>query len=65
MKVAAAAKAIIDPIDKAYGGSLPSARSRSTARKAQNGNRDSETNLGDLITDAMLWKIAATPRSKV
>ena len=25
--------------------------------KAPNGNRDSETNLGDLITDAMLWKI--------
>ena len=27
--------------------------------KAPNGNRDSETNLGDLITDAMLWKVLA------
>ena len=25
--------------------------------KAPNGNRDSETNNGDLITDAMLWKV--------
>jgi len=45
--------------------SLPSARSRSTARRPPDGNRDSETNLGDLITDAMLWKIRSDATIKV
>jgi len=40
--VAAAAKTIVDRVNGA---------------KAPNGNRDSETNNGDLITDAMLWKV--------
>lgn len=56
-KVAAAAKAIIDPIDKAYGEKFAVSKVELNGAKAPNGNRDSETNLGDLITDAMLWKI--------
>ena len=35
----------------------PRARSTLNGAKAPNGNRDSETNNGDLITDAMLWKV--------
>ena len=56
-KVAAAAKAIIDPIDKAYGEKFAVSKVTLNGAKAPDGNRDSETNLGDLITDAMLWKI--------
>lgn len=55
--VAAAAKAIIDPIDKAYGEKFAVSKVKLNGTKAPDGNRDSETNLGDLITDAMLWKI--------
>ena len=58
-KVAAAAKAIIDPIDKAYGEKFAVSEVELNGAKAPNGNRDSETNLGDLITDAMLWKVLA------
>ena len=57
--VAAAAKAIIDPIDKAYGEKFAVSEVALNGTKAPNGNRDSETNLGDLITDAMLWKVLA------
>lgn len=57
--VAAAAKAIIDPIDKAYGEKFAVSEVALNGAKAPNGNRDSETNLGDLITDAMLWKVLA------
>ena len=53
-KVAAAAKAIIDPIDQAYGEKFAVSKVTLNGAKAPNGNRDSETNLGDLITDAML-----------
>lgn len=56
-KVAAAAKAIIDPIDKAYGEKFAVSKVELNGAKAPNGNRDSETNNGDLITDAMVWKI--------
>ena len=55
--VAAAAKAIIDPIDKAYGEKFAVSEVALNGTKAPDGNRDSETNLGDLITDAMLWKV--------
>lgn len=58
-KVAEAAKAIIDPIDKAYGEKFAVSEVALNGAKAPNGNRDSETNLGDLITDAMLWKVLA------
>ena len=56
-KVAAAAKAIIDPIDQAYGEKFAVSKVTLNGAKAPDGNRDSETNLGDLITDAMLWKV--------
>ena len=55
--VAAAAKAIMEPIDKAYGEKFAESEVELNGTKAPDGNRDSETNLGDLITDAMLWKI--------
>ena len=58
-KVAAAAKAIKEPIDKAYGEKFAVSEVALNGTKAPNGNRDSETNLGDLITDAMLWKVLA------
>ena len=58
-KVAAAAKAIIDPIDQAYGEKFAVSKVTLNGAKAPDGNRDSETNLGDLITDAMLWKVLA------
>ena len=63
--VAAAAKAIIDPIDKAYGEKFAVSEVALNGAKAPNGNRDSETNLGDLITDAMLWKIRSDATIKV
>ena len=56
-KVAAAAKAIIDPINQAYGEKFAVSKVTLNGATAPDGNRDSETNLGDLITDAMLWKI--------
>ena len=58
-KVAAAAKAIIGPIDQAYGEKFAVSKVTLNGAKAPDGNRDSETNLGDLITDAMLWKVLA------
>ena len=64
-KVAAAAKAIIDPIDQAYGEKFAVSKVELNGAKAPNGNRDSETNLGDLITDAMLWKIRSDATIKV
>lgn len=55
--VAAAAKAIMEPIDKAYGEKFAVSEVALNGTTAPDGNRDSETNLGDLITDAMLWKV--------
>lgn len=55
--VAAAAKTIIDRIDKEYGVVFAKSEVTLNGAKAPNGNRDSETNNGDLITDAMLWKV--------
>ena len=63
--VAAAAKAIKEPIDKAYGEKFAVSEVALNGAKAPNGNRDSETNLGDLITDAMLWKIRSDATIKV
>lgn len=57
--VAAAAKAIMEPIDKAYSEKFAESEVELNGTKAPDGNRDSETNLGDLITDAMLWKVLA------
>lgn len=47
--VAAAAKAIIDPIDKAYGEKFAVSEVALNGAKAPNGNRDSETNLGNTL----------------
>lgn len=55
--VAAAAKTIVDRIDKEYGVVFAKSEVTLNGAKAPNGNRDSETNNGDLITDAMLWKV--------
>lgn len=55
--VAAAAQKIIDRIDKEYGAVFAKSEVVLNGAKAPNGNRDSETNNGDLITDAMVWKI--------
>ena len=61
--VAAAAKAINDQIDAEYGEVFAKSEVDLNGERAYSektklyGNRDGETNLGDLITDAMLWKI--------
>ena len=55
--VAAAAQKITDRIDKEYGAVFAKSKVELNGAKAPNGNRDSETNNGDLITDAMLWKV--------
>lgn len=55
--VAAAAQKIIDRIDKEYGAVFAKSEVELNGAKAPNGNRDSETNNGNLITDAMLWKV--------
>ena len=55
--VAAAAQKIIDRIDKEYGAVFAKSKVELNGAKASNGNRDGETNNGDLITDAMLWKV--------
>lgn len=55
--VVAAAQKIIDRIDKEYGAVFAKSEVVLNGAKAPNGNRDSETNNGDLITDAMVWKI--------
>lgn len=54
--VAAAAKAIMDPIDAAYGEVFAKSAVDLNGAKAP-GNRTEETNMGDLITDAMMWAI--------
>ena len=55
--VAAAAKVIVDRVNNEYGTKFATSKVELNGAKAPNGNRDSETNNGDLITDAMLWKV--------
>ena len=55
--VAAAAQAIIDEINELYGEVFAKSEVELNGDKAPNGNRDSETNMGDLITDSMLWTV--------
>ena len=55
--VAAEAKKIMDAVDAEYGAVFAKSEVELNGDKAPNGNRDSETNLGDLITDAMLWSV--------
>ena len=52
--VAAAAQEIIDAVDEEY--SAPFATSEVFLDGARENNRTRETNLGDLVADAMLWK---------
>lgn len=54
--VAAAVKAIVDQIDAEYGEVFAKTEVDLNGDKAP-GNRTEETNLGNLITDAMVWSI--------
>lgn len=54
--VAAAAKVIVDRINAEYGEVFAKSEVELTGNKAP-GNRNMETNLGDLITDSMMWQI--------
>ena len=55
--VAAAAKTIVDRVNAEYGEVFAKSEIALNGAKAPNGNRDSETNNGDLITDAMVWQV--------
>lgn len=60
--VAAAAQAIIDKIDAEYGEVFAKSDvdlngAKSIDANGVYGNRDGETNLGDLITDSMMWQV--------
>ena len=55
-EVAAAAQAIIDRVDAEYGQVFASTEVALNGERAP-GNRTEETNLGDLITDSMLWSV--------
>ena len=55
--VAAAAKVIVDRVNNEYGVKFATSKVELNGSKAPNGNRDVETNNGDLITDAMRWKV--------
>ena len=55
--VAAAAKVIVDRVNHEYGTKFATSKVELNGAKAPNGNRDVETNNGDLITDAMRWKV--------
>ena len=64
--VAAAAKAIIDKINDEMGAAFAKNEVDLNGDRSYNaktglyGNRDGETNLGDLITDSMVWTIKKT-----
>ena len=55
--VSAAAKVIVDRVKAEYGKVFATSQVTLNGDKAPNGNRDSETNNGDLICDAMLWQV--------
>ena len=55
--VAAAAQVIIDRVKAEYGEVFATSEVTLNGAKAPNGNRDSETNNGDLICDAMVWQV--------
>ena len=54
--VAAAAQEIMDAVDEQYGAVFATSEVLLVGDKAP-GNRTQETNLGDLITDAMVWSV--------
>jgi len=55
--VTAAAQKLSDEIDALYGTVFARSEVELNGEKYPNGNRDSETNNGDLITEAMLWTV--------
>ena len=55
--VAAAAEKIIDRVKAEYDVKFAVSKVELDGAKAPNGNRDVETNNGDLITDAMVWQV--------
>ena len=55
-ETAAVAKAIVDAVDEEYGAKFATSEVELNGDKAP-GNRNMETNLGDLITDSMLWGV--------
>ena len=55
--VAAAAQKIIDRVKAEYDVKFAVSKVELNGAKAPNGNRDAETNNGDLITDAMVWQV--------
>ena len=55
--VAAKANEIIEAVKAQYDIVFAKSDVALNGDKAPNGNRDSETNLGDLITDAMVWSV--------
>ena len=55
-RVEAAAKAIMETVDENYGAAFAETEIRLNGERAP-GNRTQETNLGDLITDAMVWSV--------
>ena len=57
--VAAVAQAIMDAVDAEYNVVFARSEVELNGDRAP-GNRTEETNLGDLITDAMLWSVAKT-----
>ena len=61
--VAAKANEIMEHVNMEYGAVFAKSEVELNGAKAPNGNRDGETNLGDLITDAMLWSIQKNPDS--
>lgn len=54
-EVAAAAQEIMDSVDEQYGAPFATTEVRLEGERIP--NRTSETNLGDLITDALIWKV--------
>jgi 5'-nucleotidase len=68
-EVAAKAQVIIDEVNAKYGAVFATTEVELNGAKAP-GNRTEETNLGDLITDAMVWSVVkegglAQPESQV
>ena len=55
--VAAVAQKIADEVDAKFGAVFARSEVELNGAKSPNGNRDSETNNGDLITEAMLWSV--------
>ena len=63
--LAAKAAALKAEVDAQYGAVFAKSEVELNGDKAPNGNRDGETNLGDLITDAMRWSVLKDTELKV